>query len=176
MKFSVTFLFILILSSLAFMQCNKDEEGEVLFEEAYTVEFDMPAALNPFEVHFFTIKNIDSRILAQLDQRGINFADVEQIGPGFAELREQFGVNYDYIQEISIQIFKDDPNNWRELFYRDDTNLLNAGSTLEMIPSLSNAKPMLDEDQFNLTVRVVLRVFPPSSTTNRLDFSLRVLR
>ena len=170
---------LLMLLVLGVVSCRNDDEADFLFELPYQTTFTIPAGLDPFQGHFF-IRKVDSRMAANLSERTLTEEDILSVDPRAATMTA-VGSNarYNFIREVSVRIYAEDPQNnptapWKELFYRDDNNLLDAGSLVDLIPSLVNAREEALEKEFYIVVVLFLRTPSPQSIDTRLDFSLIV--
>jgi hypothetical protein len=171
------FLFMGLIVPLLFSACKKEEE-DILLEIPYRVFFDMNAGLDPFQVHYFQINGINNQMQSLLKDRGLTLDDVSGVEAGDARILAEFaGVSYRFIREISVRVYEEDPSDpskWREMWYRDDINLLDEDDQLDLIPSLADGFPLLQEEQFNLSIVIQLREVTPSTMSNQLDFTLFV--
>lgn len=165
MKKLLPLLFIL---PLFLSNCKKEDKA--LFEMAYTRDFVIPAGLNPFDTHYFILRDIP--IGTYFTANNINPSDLNSINPKAARITNIFAGsgNYDIIQEISIKIFTDDENLAREIFWRDAIPP-NTGDELDIIPTLIDAKPFLENSKFNLQIRLDLLAAPQQTLETRLRFS-----
>jgi hypothetical protein len=79
--------------------------------------------------------------------------------------------SYDFIRDVSVRIYTDDENNYKEIFYYDNVPE-NTGDNLGLIPSLVDAKNYLNGETFNIAVRLNLRQSPLQNIETQLRFSL----
>ena len=172
-------IFFLIPVIAILTSCTPEDEGAFLFDIPYQASFVMPAGPDPFQGHFF-VNRIDSRMAANLSERLLAAEDVISIDPRSASI-SAIGSNarYDMIREISVRIYNENPQSnslapWLELFYRDDENLRNAGSTIDLLPTQVNARDEALEDEFYIVVLVFLRAPTIQTIDTRLDLSLVV--
>ena len=165
---------IFLLFVLIFPGC-KEDDPVILFEIPFQQGFVIGAGLDPFQVWHFQLLDIPNPFPGELQQRGLTIDEITQIGPGQAILSTEFdGEDLSFIREITINIYTDDFNNARELFYRADQNLLVATSPLEMIPTLVNASHMVSGETFNIDVAIELRQPTPKSFESILNFTMVV--
>lgn len=176
MKYNLRNIAYLVLF-LNFVSCNPEGEPAFLFEVPYQASFTIPAGLDPFQGHFF-VSRINSRMAANLSERLLNPSDIQSVDPRSASI-SAIGTNarYDVVREISVRIYSENPQNnplapWLELFYRDDDNLRNATSVVDLIPTQVNAREEALEDEFFVVVVLFLRAPTVQSIDTRLDFSL----
>ncbi len=165
------------ISMTTFSACSDDDEI-TLFEIPYQVSFNINAGLDPFQVQYFQIDNLDNRLQDLLSSRGLSMSDVSKIAPGNAQMRAEFSnASYSFIREISVRLYQGDPqnpSNWKELFYRDDPNLFQEDSILDLFPSLVDALPLMQEETINLSIVIQLRDITPQTMEHQLNFSLFV--
>lgn len=170
-------IYLFMLLVLGLLSCGNDDEADFLFEVPYQTTFTIPAGLDPFQGHFF-VRKIDSRMAANLSERTLTEEDILSVDPRAATMTVvASNARYNFIREISVRIYAEDPQinptaPWKELFYRDDNNLLDAGSLVDLIPSLVNAREEALEEEFYIVVVLFLRTPSPQSIETRLDFSL----
>ena len=166
---------ILLFLPLLCTHCKKDDSAQTLFTMPFQEEFTIQSGLDPFQSAHFLITDIPNRVKDQLDQRGLTADGVSEISGGIAKLHTLFeGEDMSFIREISIRIYNDDPDIYRELYYRDDENLLKATSPLDLIPSLADPRGFFKNSTFNLDVVVVLRNTTIKTVDATLDFEIVV--
>lgn len=163
-------IYYLLLLPLLLTNCGNDDL--ILVEMPYRVEFDIPAGLSPFENWFFVFEDIPSNKLSLFANAGITDEDVTEIRGKSARLSTIFSdIPYDFIFDISVRIYKDDPDDYRELFYRTDVPL-NISSQLDMIGGETDVQRYLENGSFNLLIRIVPRQGTTQVVESRLDFSM----
>ena len=168
MRYIVVFLFIPIL----FSNCGDDEI--IQFRMEYRQDFEISAGLNPFEVWYFEINNVDSNAADYFSTFDVQQSDVTAINPGSAQMSLIAASNdYDFIEDISVRMYLEDPAVYKEIFFRD--NLPNDNSrVLDLIPTLVDVQDWIVEDSYNILVRIQFRQAPPEFFDNRLDFDFLV--
>ncbi len=161
-------LWPLLFCIVLFTDCKKDED--ILFTMQYTDQFVIPAGINPFDVHYFRLENIP--VGNYFSDNNVTANDMEAINPQEAQINAIFsGISdYDFIRDISIRMYTEDENNFKEIFFRDEVPL-NAGENVGIIPTLVDVRPLLQNTRFNLLVRLELRTPPQSTLETRLNFS-----
>ena len=164
-------LSILLILPLLFSNCKK--EDPILFEMVYAENFTIPAGINPFDTHYFRIKNIP--IGTYLSSRNLTTDMLNSINPRAANFVNVFAgtASYDLIRDVSVRIYTDDENNFKELFYYDLVPE-NTGDNLGIIPSLVDTKDFLNDTHFNIIIRLNFRQPPVQNIETRLRFSLGV--
>ena len=162
----------LIMAILTSISCNKNDK--FLLEMPYKQKFSVNAGLDSQKTWFFNIKDIRSSRKELFSVNGIEESEITKINPGKAKLINVFGGDdYGNIEKISVQIFTDDRDKAKEIFYRDDVPP-NTGSDLDLIATLVDLNDYL-EDTFNVFVKIKFRSPPPVSFENRIEFSFIVL-
>lgn len=163
-------LFPILLSIILLTTCKNDDA--VLFEMAYQAEFTIPAGINPFERHYFYIRDIP--VGTYLSANGVTADELKAINPGVARLSTIFsgGGQYDFIREVSIRIYTDDEDNWKEVFWRNQVPL-NQGEDLDVFGTLIDARPYFENQRFNIIVVMDLQGAPQQTTETRLTFNFQ---
>ena len=168
---------ILVCFSVVCSACQRKDE-RILFEMPYRINFSVNAGLNPFQVHYFQVDNITNQLQGLLQDRGLTLDDLTGIEAGSARMTAEIpDVSYRFIREISVRLYEGDPGNssdYREMWYRDDSNLLGEDDVVDLIPSLANGLPFLLNDKFNISIVIQLREVTPVTMQNQLDFTFFV--
>ena len=167
------YLFYFFLISVLMVSCKKDQN--ILFEMNYPVnDFAINAGLNPFEVHYFEIRNITSNADSLFSFHNVNKTSISSIQPKAARLSSIFASSdYNFIANIEIRIFENDPDNYNVLFYRDNVPL-NTGKDLDLIPLGVDIQDYALKENFGLVIRMELRDITPEFIESRLNFSFSV--
>ncbi len=140
--------YLILLVGMSFLSCGDDERG---IEMIYTNDFFISAAQNPFETLF-----IETTLATQADFfLGMDKEEIKNIHLTYGRLSNVEGVNYDFIQEVSISV----DSEIYEVGYRNDIRD-NQGTTLELISNLTDVKPFMVEDDFRLIVRIRFKYAP----------------
>lgn len=163
---------LFILFAILIVSCKKDED--ILFDLPYVREFSIPAGLNTFDAHYFRLENIP--IGNYLSSNNVTATDLAAIRPGNARISSIFSGlgDYSFIFEISVRMYTEDENNYKEIFYRDNIPL-NTGEDLDLIPTLVDVRDFMGNTRFNLLVRLELSGVPPASLDTRLNFNFKAL-
>ncbi len=167
--------YLLFLSALfAVCSCHKDRDLGPGFDLQYQQEFNIPVALNVFEVHHFQLKNISTRYEQSLTQANKTDAEVVGLLTSKGNLGGIFGdADLSFIEKMSVRVFNDsDPNDFIEVAYREPVPL-EPGNTIPLIPTLADSKRLLTGSRFNIDVVIWLRKSPPVDTDVRLDLQLK---
>ncbi len=165
----------LFLFSLVFLLSNCKKEEPVLFTMPYQETFEIPAGLNTIDTHHFVLSNISSNKANFFSANNVTDDDVVTINPELCRMTSVLNANYDFLFNVSIRMYTDNPDTYKEIFYRDNVPS-NTGSQLDLIPTLVNVRDFLVAETF--TVEVVLerpRVPSPEfiDTVIRMDFAVR---
>ncbi len=167
------YLSLLLFVVLVSPSCDKGNDGRN-FEMVYeNVLFTMPAGLNPFEIHYFVLRDIPLNKEFYFEQNNVTDQTKWRIKPLAARLISVFGgVDYDFIEEAAVVIFTDDqPNLNLELFFRNPIPL-RQGPTLDLVPTLADIQSLLKTDKINLRVKLRLRAPTPEFVETHLNFRL----
>lgn len=169
-KYYLSFLLFVILISPS---CDKENKGRA-FEMVYdNLAFTMPAGLNPFEIHYFVLRDIPLNKVFYFEQNNVTDQSQWRIKPQAARLLSVFGsVDYDFIEEAAVVIFTDDqPNLNLELFFRNPVPM-NQGPSLDLVPTLADIQSLLKTDKIHLRVKLRLRAPTPEFVETFLSFKL----
>jgi hypothetical protein len=140
-----------------------------LFDMTIEADFVIPPGLNTLDTHYFIIERVPTRfrnfLLGSPDE-------IDQILSENAVLSARFtSVDWSIIREISVMAVSiNDPNDKREIFYY---NLLdfNQRNELRLIRSLPDVRDILNQDFFNLEVRLNFRTITPVEIESRLTMN-----
>ncbi|MBL7774448.1 MAG: hypothetical protein JNK89_00510 [Saprospiraceae bacterium] len=163
----------LLLLPLLLTTCKKDEV-QPGFDMIYQYEFTIPAGIGPFVTHHFYLQNLPSRYAALLDQNGKTDEEVNGILPVQAALTGIFNdVNFNVVEEASLRVYQEsDPNGYLEIAYRFPTPI-DPSNTLDLIPTLADAKKIMKEDRFSIDLALRLRSTTPDEMAVRLNLQLK---
>lgn len=164
---------ILLLIAMLFSRCGSDLETKA--DLNYAVQFEIQAGLNPFTIWELTIPNIPTNRLDQLTAAGVGEGEVSKIVGKVGFLSTVFaGASFDFIQEVSIEVFSDNPNDSSEILYRDQVSQ-NVGNSLGLNASLPDVQRHLEGERFGVIVRIRPRSSAIQNISAQLDFTLGVL-
>ena len=170
-------ILFLFLSFLAFASCNEEEE---LFEMTYETDVVFSAGISQFEIHFQDMFGLNTMSEAFLVANNRTAEEIMAIVPKEAELVNiQTNQALDFIQDISIRMFDGDSfnpteiSNITEIFFRESVPQ-DQRTFINLLPSLPDVKDRLLEEEFNIGVRTMLRVPPPSTVEARLRITFAV--
>ena len=165
--FLAFFLMILSLTS-----CRK--EFDPLFTMNMEAEFEIPAGLSSILTHTFIIRDIKNPLPAYLETFGVDTSQINSIQAGRGELSALFSsTNYEFVNKVSVWMVSPDNADYRkELYYLDFNTDNDNDYTLRLLSSIANVKDLLENDTFNLEVKLEFRGFSPRLIENRLIFNL----
>ena len=166
--------FLFLAASFAVCGCHKDSDLGPGFDLAYKQEFNIPVALNVFEVHHFQLLNVPTNYAASLSQAGKTDADVAGILTSKGNLGGIFGdADLSFIEKMSVRVFKgSNSDDYIEVAYREPAPL-DPGNNLPLIPTLADCKRMMTDARFNIDVVIWLRKNTLTDTDVRLDLQLK---
>lgn len=160
----------LLLFAISLAGCKK-EDTTPGFDMIYQQDFSIPAGIGPFVTHHFYIQNLFTRYDNLLAQTGKTDADVNGILTVQASITGIFGdANFNVVEEASLRIFEEtDPNGYIEVAYRFPTPI-DPSNTLDLIPSLADAKRIMSGDRFSIDLALRLR----NTTTDDIPVRLHL--
>ncbi len=166
--------FSLGISVLLFLSGCKKEDTSPGFDMIYQEDFTIPAGIGPFVTHHFYLKNLSSRYSALLDQYDKTNTEIIRILPTQASLTGIFGdVNFNVVEEASLRVYQEsDPNGYIEVAYRFPTPI-EPSKTLDLIPSLADAKKIMSDDRFSIDLALRLRNTTIDEMPVRLSLKLK---
>ncbi len=155
------FLMSVLLIVLVSNSCR--ERQPILFELPIRLNFEVPAGLNPFERHFFTIRDVPTNLSNLRRQHNIDDNRALVIKPGSAVFSSIFQeVDFTFIEEIGISVYTgDDPDDDTDVFLTDFVPT-NAGKNVNILPFDHDVADVLDVAEINFKVALRFRSPPPS--------------
>lgn len=172
----------LTIGLLLLMGCQGDQRV-VLFEIIYpNIVFEIPAGLSASAIpQVLDLDNFASNIDAYLREHNLSIEEVDAIRPTSATLLAiNNNADYDFLGGISIRICPRNTESCREaeeVFYLEGRDLYQrAGSRVELLPTLINAKRQLQEQRFKLEIWLFLNEISPTSISSRLDLQFEAVR
>jgi len=166
-------IILLLLFPLMFSNCGK--ELITLADIPFSTQFDIPVGLNPFTIWEITIKDIPNERLSRLDAANVSEDEIEKIVGKTGLVSTVFsGVNLDFIQEISIEIFSDNMDDSTEFLHRIQIGE-NTGDSIGLNGSLPDVSRHLQDETFNVIVTIRPRRTAPQNIPVQLDFTLGAL-
>jgi len=165
---------ILWLLILPLLFANCDEEEPSLFRVNYEEEFQIAAGLSIFNVWYFEINNIATNWDDYLTANNRSETEITSITPRSARMTAIFsGADYEFIRRISVRLYKNEIEDYQEIFYREDVPL-NTGGILDLIPTLVDVDKKIMEEEMNVVIRMEFREAPPEFIETRLALEFNV--
>jgi len=162
-------LFFLCLP-LLFFACGDNSPS---LNMTYQQDFEIPAGLNTFDTHVFTLNNIPTNKIAFFTGNGIEETDITEIAPVEGELRVSFGQeDLFFVREVVVEIFTTDNPTGKEIYFREQVPF-DTGQSILLIPSLPKVTDILTEDRFSVRIELLFRAIPPSFIEARLNMVFR---
>lgn len=164
------------MGCLLTVSCKKDK-ARPAFELKYFMEFEIPAGLNTFTFHQFSFQNEESGIQFFLEQNNLDTSDIVSINTSFARLSSILGnEDLSIIDEIVIDVFRpSDPQDNFEAAYTFQIPLRNT-NRIQLVPSITNLKEVLQEDFFDLVIHIRFRSIPPRTSPVQLEIGFDVFK
>ncbi len=158
------FLSLLLLSAaVGSSACTKDDRrgGDRL--SFSSLEFGIPAGLNPVAAHGINLENVPTEHARFEREFGVAWSDWDRVEPGRATLSiSESGLTWDFAEEVVLRISTDELD-WTEVFYRDQIPR-DVGGNLNLIPTEFDASQLLDGERVNVQLELRrLRGAPPQS-------------
>ena len=151
--------------------CQNDDN--ILFSLNYETKITLSAGLSHFQVHYFTVEDMQSNIKAALLSKGLKESDIKSIEPASAYVVSLDPGNvFDFVEEVSVKISDTNVFN-KEYFYTIQVPY-NAAEQLDLVGTLVNATEYLLKDRFNTQLRFKLRADVPSTFEVKLGMKFIV--
>lgn len=160
---------------LAFSACKK-EDAAPGFDMFYQQEFSLAAGLGPFVTHHYYFKNLNTRYEALLSQYGKTDADITGVLPSAFALSGVFGdADFSVVEEASLRVYlESDPGDFIEVAYRFPTPL-DPSNSLDLIPSLADAKRIMSENRYSIDLALRLRNTTYNEAPVRLSLQFKAV-
>lgn len=164
---------------LFLLSCRGDER-ERIFDMLYpNINFELPAGLSSAIPWAYEVQSISSNISFYLNENNVDTALIAGINPVSARITSLDGAfDYEFIEEVSIRICNDGRTPCTpadEVFYIDDLRG-KARQTINLLPSLRNAKKSLTRKHFRMDIVFFLRYSSPYSVSSRLDMTFEAVK
>ncbi len=161
--------------SLVFSSCNKIEE-DILFKMEYDQVITIPGGLNTVETFSFLLRDLVTNYQALLQTFSVSAEVINSIKPGSIRLSDELSqLDFAKVEKISLLISDTKFQNELEIGYLEVVPF-SSSNTLQLFPSLVNAKELMSKEKFNLKLKVKLRSFLTTSTNVRMRFTLNAIR
>jgi hypothetical protein len=164
-------LFIGVLFMLIFNQC-KDRLGPG-FDMNYVRDFEIQAGSPAFQVVVVSVENVLSDTLAFFSTNNVTASDITRIRPKSAQAVVRFGgYNLSFLDLFSVYIVDpSDPDNRKEIFYRDGDIPLNEDGNLLLNPGLSDIRDFIVAGKFHIDFVMRLRDPAPAAIPMRVQWT-----
>jgi hypothetical protein len=173
-KIYLASLLILLIAS-----CRQDNR-ERIFELFYpNFRFTIPAGQSPVFPFPLGIRGVDSNIAFYLTENSTDTSLISEIGALAANISSLDGLDYDFLNSISVRICDDTDEPCRdadEVFYIDRLQLDRPGDNIRLIPGLRNARRHLVQDKFRLEVVFFMAFSPAFNFETQLDMTFGAFR
>jgi len=147
--------------------CGKDRV--VLFHIPIELNFTIDAGLNPFQVHYYIIRSVQTN-LESLKQQFNSEGDMDLvIRPESAVLSAAFSdATFEFIDEIGISVFQgEDHEQDRDAFLTDQVPP-NAGKNVFISPFDTDLSDVINRESVNFKIRLRLRASTPAFIDSRI--------
>ena len=138
------------LAILLFCLCSCRDDEPVLFPLSFEENFTVPAGLNTFTIHVFSLRDIPTFYSQQI-QNLASDEEVSSILPGRASLNALFSnIDFSVIEEVIVYVTdSNDSDDRREVFFRQDIPF-NTDDQLLLFASLSEVIDILENDTIDI--------------------------
>jgi hypothetical protein len=172
-------VFILILSCMLLFACRNDNR-ERLFELFYpNFQFTIPAGQSAFLPFPLGIRGVDTNIAFYLAENNIDTTMIKEMSALTARLSSVDGLNYNFLNEISIRICPDRPDPCRdadEVFYIDRLQIDRPGDDIQFLPGLRNVRDELLAEEYRLEIVFFMAFAPAFDYDSQLDMTFGAFR
>ena len=158
---------LVTLCILISLQCGK--ERNILFEIPVEFGIEIPAGLNPFDVHFFVERDIPTNLGALRRQFEVPDDQTVKVFPASAII-ESLAVNQrlDFIQEVEISIFSGENPDDNTIAFFTDRVPANANTNIFIDPFDVDIAEDINRDKMNLRIKFRNRVVTPAFVQVRI--------
>ena len=161
-------LMLLLLPILFFAHCNNDDLPDTGFEMQYLRDFEIFAGLNTLETHIFQFTQISSEFDNFVTVNGYQAENVQQIVPKAFRLTNLTGnIPFDDLDRIRLFITKEDGSLESEIAFLEPVPN-SVGFQVDLVPTLAQVQEHLQDERFNLELKLNYRSVPAQSVDARL--------
>ena len=163
-----------LFGGLLVLACSRSDERR-LFEMVYpSIRIDIPAGLPGGFVPQAFVDIMDSNYENFLDDNNLQSVQIGAIRPAIARLYALDNVDFSaFVNRVSVRICPEEIPECRqveEVFYLEyDEILRQSGDELQLLPTLINAKRLLEPESFKLEVWFTFLTTTPRVVETRLD-------
>lgn len=145
----------------------------------YDIDWEIPAGLNNFETHFFEFPNIQTNVREHFDAGGVTLDEVRAIQGRQANL-VILNRNLTLEDIRTVEVFLIDPQEPQkefEAFYTLDLQNPNQRmQNIQLIPTLSNLKPIYNNERMDVVVRINFWRSSTRTLPVRLEMELEAIK
>lgn len=168
---SLKHVLLLVFISICLNCCTKTSDP-ILFKMEYDQILNIPAGLNTIETYSFLVKDIPSNYRYLLTTFNFTDTTITTIKPGSIRLIDELGlIDFSRVEKISLIASQSGYTNEKEIGYLELVPLTST-NTLQLFPTLVNAKDIFSKETFNLKLKIKLRNFLNTSANIRLRFNM----
>ncbi len=151
--------------------CNKSDDA-ILFKMEYDTFISLPGGLNTVETYSFLLRDLPTNYMTLLQTYALSDAAIVSINPGSIRLTDELNqLDFSRVEKISLLASDVMFRNELEIAYLEIVPFTSS-NTLQLFPTLVNAKALMTQEKFNLKLKVKLRSFLTSSSNIRLRLNL----
>jgi len=152
---------LIFLVFLFMLSCSTREPS---FDFNARSDFRVDLGLSIIETHNYVKSNVIIPLEASIQNLGFSTLDVTEVVPFEARIQPRFNdnVNLDFINSVNIYLIEPDNLRRREIFYAENLPF-GQKTDIELIPTLLDITPYIQNDRGILEVSIELRQFPPTS-------------
>ncbi|MBT8232617.1 MAG: hypothetical protein HKO66_09580 [Saprospiraceae bacterium] len=136
------------------------------------MDFRIDLGLSTLEAHSFIKSQIPIPLQFALNNNGLTDADLDQVVAQRAFLRPKFGdeINLDFVNTVKVSIVDPVTLRPKEIFFMDFVNF-GFKTEIELMPSLTDIKDIVINDNATIEVKLQFRQFPPQTFEMDLDMT-----
>lgn len=157
------------------MGCNGRNEN-VAGQFTLELPVDIGAGLPPTKTHYFLHRDVRIKFDEYLQSLGLTSVDVLRVEPASAVLSVLTdGVKWNFVEHATIYVFN--PNNVNEEFlsFRTDFIPLNAGVFLNILPFMTDLKPLFLAPSIGIKTGLHFRGASPQTIQSVLELKFNVI-
>lgn len=162
---------VLFVALILSVSCGDDElRGDLL--EYTPRQLEVPAGLNPTLSWVFRVGPVSTEHERFESITDTPWDDWTRVEPARASITiNESGLNWDFVQEVILRAYTDDPANAKEVFYLDIIPN-NPGNRLNLIPTDFDANlGLLDADEVTFELELAIFSSPPQNLPVILQYS-----
>ncbi len=166
-----TSIFPLFCLGMAFLSCTKQSDV-ILFRMNFDQVIQVPGGLNTVETYSFLLRDLQTNYKNYLSANNLKDSDVRAIKCGSILISDDIGLfSFGNVEKTSILFSKDGFNTEKEIAYHDIIPF-STGSSLQLIPDLTDIKDIMSGDKFGFIWKLKLRGFLTAASNMRFRMVL----